>query len=120
VARLRAAGRLNASEGRAEAEALRVGGHAREAAVLRLRAHLADVAQFELDRRRSTGVPVHRRDTARLVHDAAESALTAVLADLARYRGQSAFATWTAKYAIREAAAACSGTADRLKSRAEA
>lgn len=90
-------------------EGLRRGGHSRQEALLRLRAHLVAAAQFELRRRRSAGDGVDRRETERLVRDAAEAALTAVLTDLGRYRGQSAFATWTAKYAIREAAAAARG-----------
>jgi hypothetical protein len=104
VARLSAAGRLDASA--RWPEALRGGGQAREEALLGLRAHLAAAAQFDLSRRRITGDGLQRQETARLVRDAAETALAAVLADLGRYRGQSAFATWTAKYAIHEAAAA--------------
>lgn len=104
MARMSAAARLDASAG--WAEALRGGGHAREEALLRLRAHLAAAAQFELRRRRITGDGVQRQEAARLVRDAAETALACVLADLARYEGQSAFTTWTAKYAIHEAAAA--------------
>ncbi len=37
---------------------------------------------------------------------ATEAALAAILASLDRYRAQSAFTTWTANYAIHEAAAA--------------
>lgn len=88
------------------AAGLRCGGREREEAVFRLRAHLVGAALFELRRRRVAGDGVQDREAARLVRDAAEAALDAILADLARYRGQSAFATWTAKYAIREAAAA--------------
>jgi hypothetical protein len=104
VGRTSAAGRLDASAG--WAEALRGGGHAREEALLRLRAHLAAAAQFELRRRWITGEVMQPQEAARLVCDAAATALAAVLADLGHYRGQSAFATWTAKYAIHEAAAA--------------
>jgi hypothetical protein len=71
-----------------------------------LRGHLVSAAQFEFRRRHFPGNGVRDPEAARLVHDAAEAALAAILCDLARYRGQSAFATWTAKYAIRAAAAA--------------
>ncbi len=94
------------------AEALRGEGHAREQAVLRLRAHLAAVARFELDRRTARGNGLRRQEAARLVRDAAEDALARVLVDLGRYRGQSAFPTWTAKYAIHEAAAAARAASD--------
>lgn len=104
VARLSAARRLDASA--RWPEVLRDGGHAREEALLRLRAHLAAAAEFELGRRGAVGEGVRTQEAARLVHDAAEAALAAILADLDRYRGQSAFATWTAKYAIHEAATA--------------
>lgn len=87
------------------AEALSGRGNGHEEAILRLRAHLAAAALFELRRRRLAGDGVRREGTARLVRDAAETALAAVFADLHRYHGQSALATWTAKYAIREAAA---------------
>ena len=102
MARLRAARRLDASA--RWAEALRSDGYASEEALFRLRAHLVAAAQFELRRRGISGDGV--QDGARLVRDAAEAALAAVLANLDRYRGQSAFVTWTAKYAIREAASA--------------
>jgi DNA-directed RNA polymerase specialized sigma24 family protein len=88
------------------AEALRGDGPARDEAVFRLRAHLAAAATFALDRRGGSRDSVDRRAAASLVCDAAEAALAAVLADLDRYRGQSAFTTWTAKCAIHEAATA--------------
>ena len=47
-----------------------------------------------------------------------EAALAAVIADLGRYRGQSRFSTWTAKYAIHEVAAAAPADANRLASAA--
>jgi hypothetical protein len=97
------------------ADALRAGGRAREDAVFRLRAHLTAAAQFEFGRRGITGDGPQRQEAALLVRDAAETALAAVLADLDRFRGESAFATWTAKYAIHEAAAAAraKGSASR-------
>ena len=96
-------------------EALRGDGELRGDALRRLRRHLAAVATFELERRGIGGDDGLRPDSLSLVRDAAEAALAAVLADLDRYRGQSAFTTWTAKYAIREAAAASRAT--RIASR---
>ena len=63
-----------------------------------------------------TGGGERKEQAARLVRDTSEAALARVLADLGRYGGQSAFATWTAKYAIREVAAAARarGSAARL------
>ncbi|HEX2110224.1 MAG TPA: hypothetical protein VHF67_01610 [Gaiellaceae bacterium] len=46
-------------------------------------------------------------DTAALVCDAAEAALTAVVGRSSEYRGQSRFVTWAAKFAIHETALAC-------------
>ncbi len=86
------------------ADALRREGRARTDALVRLRAHLAAAVKFEFDRR---GIAVDGARTAEstaLVRDAAETALAAILADLDRYRAQSAFTTWTAKYAIHAAA----------------
>ncbi len=117
MARLSAARRLDASA--CWAEALRRGGHAREEALLRVRAHLAAAAHFELGRRGITGDGVHAHEAARLLRDASEAALTAILADLGRYRGQSSFATWTAKYAIHEAASAARATGIASRAPAE-
>jgi hypothetical protein len=103
VAERSAAGRLEESQ--RWVDALRGDGGGHQDAVLRLRAHLIAAALFELRRRRLTRDGVPKTEAARLVRDAAETALATVLADLGRYRGQSAFATWTAKYAIHEAAA---------------
>jgi hypothetical protein len=87
-------------------EALRGDAPTRDEALLRLRAHLSAAAKFEFDRRGITVDGLQETQAASLVRDAAEAALAAILADLDRYRAQSAFSTWTAKYAIREAAAA--------------
>jgi DNA-directed RNA polymerase specialized sigma24 family protein len=86
--------------------ALRSDGQPRHEALVSLRAHLAASARFELRRR---GIPDGGEETpeaASVARDAVEAALAAILANLDRYRGQSAFATWTAKYAIHEAATA--------------
>jgi hypothetical protein len=72
-----------------------------------LRAFLVAVAWFEVDRRRPQLRGLTPRETAALVCDAAEVALTAVVDRLSAYRGQSRFATWTAKFAIHEIAHAC-------------
>ena len=117
MARLSALRRLDGSAH--WAAALRGGGHARENALLRLRAHLTAAADFELGRRGITGDGVQGQEAARLVRAAAEDALAAVLGDLGRYRGQSAFTTWTAKYAIREAAAAARAQGVASRSRLE-
>jgi hypothetical protein len=103
VAELSAAGRLEDS--RRWVDALRSRGNGREVAVDWLRAHLNRVALFELRRRRLTRDGVQQDEAAWRVRDAGEAAVAAVLSDLGLYHGQSAFATWTAKYAIREAAA---------------
>jgi hypothetical protein len=65
----------------------------------------APVFKFELNRR---GITVYgaQGKAASLVRATTEAALAAVLADLDRFRAQSAFTTWTAKYALRAAAAA--------------
>ena len=87
------------------ADALRGDGPTRAEALRWLRAHLSAAATFELDRRGIT-VDGAQGKAASLVRAATEAALAAVLADLDRFRAQSAFTTWTAKYAIRETAAA--------------
>ena len=87
------------------ADALRGDGPTRTEALGRLREHLAATANFEFCRRGITVDDGQRQEAASFVQDAAEAALAAILADLDRYRAQSAFTTWTAKYAIREAAA---------------
>jgi hypothetical protein len=88
------------------AEALRGDGPMRAEALRWVRAHLAAAAKFELDRRGITLDGAQRSEAASLVRDATEAALAAILADLDLYGAQSAFTTWTAKYAIHEVAAA--------------
>jgi hypothetical protein len=78
----------------------------RDEALLRRRVHLSAAAKFELDRRGITADGVQHAEAAALVREATEAALVPILADLDRYHAQSAFTTWTAKYAIHEAAAA--------------
>ena len=92
------------------AHALRSDGPTRAEALRWVRAHLDDAVRFEFDRRGIT-VEDAQAQAAALVHDAGEAALAAILADIDRYRAQSAFTTWTAKYAIREAAAAAQAKA---------
>jgi hypothetical protein len=105
------------------AEALRGDAPTRDAALRWLRAHLSTAAKFELDRRGIARDGVPRAEAAWLVRGAADAALAAILADLDRYRAQSAFTTWTAKYAIRAAAAAArarSFAADRQRNKRHA
>ncbi len=80
---------------------------ARSSHVGRLRAFLVAVSWFEANRRRPQLRSLTPRETAALVRDAAEAALTAVVDRLSEYRGQSRFATWAAKFAIHETALAC-------------
>jgi DNA-directed RNA polymerase specialized sigma24 family protein len=86
--------------------ALRGDAATRAEALVRLRAHLAVAAKFELGRRGIAVDDGQRWEGASPVQDVVEAALAAILADLDRFRGHSRFTTWTAKYAIREAAAA--------------
>jgi hypothetical protein len=94
-------------DGREWAIACRGDGTSREEAVGRLRAFLVAVSWFEADRRRPQLRGLTPRETAALVCDAAEAALTAVVDRLSGYRGQSRFTTWAAKFAIHETALAC-------------
>jgi RNA polymerase sigma-70 factor, ECF subfamily len=91
-------------------EDLAAAGAARETALFRLRAFLVAVSWFELERRRSQ-LTLTPAEGARLVRDAAEAALAALLSRLDEYRGQSRFAVWAAKFAIHETAAAARATA---------
>ena len=86
--------------------ALRGDGPFRAHALARLRAHLAAAAEFELRRRGIAADGGERGEAASPAQQVVEAALEAILADLDRYRAQSRFTTWTAKYAIRAAAAA--------------
>jgi hypothetical protein len=94
-------------DGREWAFVCRGDGARREMALGRLRALLVAVAWYEADRRRPQLRGLTPRETAALVCDAAEAALTAVVDRLNEYRGQSRFATWAAKFAIHETALAC-------------
>ena len=85
--------------------ALRGDGATRAEALARFRAHLAAAAKFELGRR-GIAADDGQRGEASPVQVVVEAAVAAILADLDRFRAQSRFTTWTAKYAIREAAAA--------------
>jgi RNA polymerase sigma-70 factor, ECF subfamily len=76
----------------------------RDEAVVRLRALLLRAARFEVARRRAGLSDVGDRELDDLACTAADAALTGVLARLDRYRGDSRFTTWAAKFAIHEAA----------------
>ncbi len=82
--------------------ALARGGPGGERARLRLRAFMAAVGWFELERRRAQLPLLSTADAARLVRDAAEAACSAVLTRLDEYHGQSRFHVWAAKFAIHE------------------
>ncbi len=90
-------------------------GKSREKAVGRLRAFLVAVSWFEADRRRPQLRGLRPRETAALVCEAAEAALTAVVDRLSQYRGQSRFVTWAAKFAIHETALACRVASDGVR-----
>jgi hypothetical protein len=102
-------------DGREWAVAYRSGGAPRETAVGHLRALLVAVAWFEADRRRPQLRDLTPRETAALVCDAAEAALTGVVDRLNEYRGHSRFATWAAKFAIHETARACRRANDGVR-----
>ena len=86
--------------------ALGGGGPGREAALMRLRALLARVAWFEVDRRRRQLRGLSTAQLNGLVRDVGDNACAALLEQLHGYRGQSRFEVWAAKFGIRETAAA--------------
>jgi RNA polymerase sigma-70 factor (ECF subfamily) len=75
-----------------------------EEAVVRLRALLLRATRFEISRRRAELWDVDDGELDELACAATDAALTSVLHCLDRYRGDSHFTTWAAKYAILEAA----------------
>jgi hypothetical protein len=76
------------------------------AALADLRLLLISVAWFELDRRREQVSGLSAAQVSRLVHEASERAVAALLKRLGDYRGQSRFEVWAAKFAIHETAVA--------------
>jgi RNA polymerase sigma-70 factor, ECF subfamily len=89
---------------RAWLEELRSEGAARDAAVARLHALLLRAARFEIARRRPGLAHLRGDELGDIAMEAADDALVAVLAHLDDYRGLSRFTTWTAKFAVLEAA----------------
>ena len=79
---------------------------ARDDAIERLRADLLRATRFELARRRVQLAHLAPAEVDQLATQAADAALLAVLAHLDDYRGMSRFTTWTAKFALVEAAVA--------------
>lgn len=92
------------ADARAWLAALRSDGAEREAAAARLHALLLRAASFELMRRRAMLEGVGRETIDDLAVQSADDALSAILAKLDDYRGESRFTTWAYKFAILEAA----------------
>ena len=91
------------AEGAAWVRALRSTGTEREEAAARLHALLLRAARFELLRRRAAWNGSGETIDDLAVHSA-DTALSAILAKLDHYRGESRFTTWAYKFAILEAA----------------
>jgi RNA polymerase sigma-70 factor, ECF subfamily len=92
-----------AEESQALLDGLREGGPAREAAIVRLHALLLRGAHHELARRRSQLADVPHGELDDLANQAADDALTAILAKLDTFRGASRFTTWAYKFVLLEA-----------------
>jgi RNA polymerase sigma-70 factor (ECF subfamily) len=92
-------------------EALRSDGPDREEAVRCLHALLLRGAHFELSRRRAALAHVRLDELEDLAMQATDDALTAVLAKIDTFRGDSRFTTWAYKFVLLE-------TAVRLRRRA--
>lgn len=82
-----------------------------DAATLRVRALLLAVCWFEFERRSAQVASLTEAEAELLVRGARDRACAALLARLGDYRGQSRFAVWAAKFAIRETAEAARGVA---------
>lgn len=87
----------------------------RDEAAVRLRALLLRATRFEVARRRAQLSDVDDGELDELARTAADAALTGVLGRLDRYRGDSRFTTWAAKFAIHEAAVRLRKLARRLE-----
>jgi RNA polymerase sigma-70 factor (ECF subfamily) len=83
--------------------ALRSSGPTRDQATGDLHALLLRAARFELRRRRAAMSHVRGEELEDIAVQAANDALTAVLAKLDRFRGASQFTTWAYKFALLEA-----------------
>ena len=84
-------------------EALRGHGAAREAALTELHALLLRGAHHELRRRAATLAHLPAGELDDLAHQAAHDAMTAILAKLDTFRGESRFTTWADKFVLLEA-----------------
>jgi len=82
---------------------LRADGATAEQAVARLHALLLRASTSEVTRRQAL-LPHVGADADAVALEAADDALTSLLARLDDYRGESRFTTWAAKFALREAA----------------
>ena len=85
------------------AGALRGRGPARDAALAELHALLLRGAHHELGRRAGTLAHLPRGEVDDLAHQAADDAMTAILAKLDTFRGESRFTTWAYKFVLLEA-----------------
>jgi RNA polymerase sigma-70 factor (ECF subfamily) len=83
--------------------ALKSDGQAQTAALSDLRAYLRRAALYALYRRRSTLRDSAPTDIEQLAEDCAQEALSAVLAHLDEFRGDSRFTTWVYKFAVNAA-----------------
>jgi RNA polymerase sigma-70 factor, ECF subfamily len=92
-----------ASDSQALLAGLRQTGPAREAAIHDLHALLLRGAHHELARRRDLLVHISRDEVDDLATQAADDALTAILAKLDTFRGASRFTTWAYKFVLLEA-----------------
>ena len=92
-----------ASDSQALLAGLRQAGPAREAAIDELHALLLRGAHHELARRRDLLAHISRDEVDDLATQAADDALTAILAKLDTFRGASRFTTWAYKFVLLEA-----------------
>lgn len=83
--------------------ALRSNGAVRDGAIADLHTLLMRAARHELHRRRAALSHVREGELEDVATQAADDALTAVLAKLDQYRGASRFTTWAYKFALLEA-----------------
>lgn len=83
---------------------LQAEGPEREDAMRRLYDLLLRAARFEINRRRGSHPHLRGGDHDDLAHQAASDAMSAILAKLDTYRGESRFTTWAYKFALLEAA----------------
>ena len=84
-------------------DGLRTDGPARDAALAELHALLLRGAHHELRRRRDQLADVSLSELEDLATQAADDALTAILAKLDTFRGDSRFTTWAYKFVLLEA-----------------